>query len=170
MFHFVEPCNGAAFWRCNLINFLLRDAMPVVTSRSAAPLAVWAAILRASCAWKPISVPPCDAARIERKKNAIPQAHNAVADVISSSFIWMLTPTVSNNDNTRLVLAADALSVAIHVMLWPIEIAVFGIARITCTSNPKLGADILAANARYYRYEQVLSLVGGGFYLVKQFI
>src|SRR5438105_4491725 len=52
-------------------------------SKSAAPLAVCAAILSASCAWKPISVPPCEAARIERRKNAMPHAQSAVAEVIS---------------------------------------------------------------------------------------
>jgi hypothetical protein len=48
----------------------------------------------------------------------------------------MLTPTVSNSDSTKLILAADALSVAIQVMLWPMAMAVLGIARITCTSIP----------------------------------
>ncbi len=59
----------------------------------AAPLAVCAAITNASCEWKPISIPPCEAALIALKKNAVPQAHNAVAAPINSSFIWIVLPT-----------------------------------------------------------------------------
>src|ERR1700710_2392681 len=87
-----------------------------------------------SISFKPAMVQPLgEVARIERRKKAIPQAQSAVADVINSSLICIVTPTVSKSDLTRFIFLLVPLSVAIQVIEWPIAIAVLGMALITCT-------------------------------------
>src|SRR5690606_28814475 len=74
--------------------------------------------------------------RIALRKQAIPRAHSAVADVIKSSSNTTTHHTDSNSRFTWSVTVSDALSVAIQVIDCPIAIAVFGMARTTTLSSP----------------------------------
>ena len=81
-------------------------------------------------------MPPCDAALIARRKNAIPHAHNAVAGVICSSSTISVFPTESKIDFVRSMASFDAFFDAMQVIDSCIAIAIVGMARTTCMSLP----------------------------------
>ena len=81
-------------------------------------------------------MPPCEAARIERRKKATPQAQSAVAASIIDSSISRVVPTESKSVRAFTSEPRCAGSVARQVMDWPIAMAVLGMARTIGRSAP----------------------------------